>query len=253
MRSLLLLLAFTAACTDNTTDDTDMGTDVDTDTDTDSDTATTQVPATYTFTSRNGTDSSVSYSGQVFRHLLITDMKAELGDLTGRIDGGTYFPTAGDITTDLEFYLEFEGSVGGVVAHQFSSDPTPAQTLYNDVSSGKNLLGKIAGNDATGQTANWLTDLVGWEAGDVSTPTSLVRLWIDQIDDLAVDRVAGTIPTWPGTTTPIGSVYITAEGQDLRQLLQKFLTGAIAYSQGQTTTSTTILRARASCRTTPRW
>ncbi len=188
-------------------------------------------PDFYGFTSALTGEASVSYSGQVFRQLLIDDMKAYLADLTGRINEGSFFPGTGDIETDLGFYLDFDGSVSGSLSHGIQTDPSPMQSTYDDVSSGKNLAGKIAGNDATGQHKDWATEMVGWEADGVSTPESLVRHWIAMVDAQAADWTAGTIPMDP-EGNPVSAVFVTSEGQDLQQLLQKFLRISIAYSQG---------------------
>ena len=62
----------------------------------------------------------------------------------------------------------------------------------------------------------------------VTTPESLVRVWIDQLDDLAVARANGSPVKIGDATMP---VFVDAEGRDLQQLIQKFLFGAVAYSQ----------------------
>lgn len=186
-------------------------------------------PETYAFTGRAGT-ASVAYDGQVFRHLLIVDLKTHLGGMTSRIDSG-WFPVAGEVTEELDFYFSFDGDTSGAVPHLFATDPAAVQTTYAEVSSGKDLVGKIAGNDATGQHEDWSTAFVGWPVEGVTTPESLVRHWFARIDAAAVARSNGDIPLGPDGA-PVAAVYLTAEGQDLQQLLQKFLTGAVAFSQG---------------------
>jgi hypothetical protein len=212
-------LALVLACTDGTTTS-----------DTGADTADVRDEHTYAFTSALTGSDSVSYGGQIFRQLLIDDMKTYLGELTERIDDGSYFPAAGDVALDLGFYLDFDSSVGGQVPLGLTTDPATLQAVYDDVSSGKDLVQKLAGNDATGQHKTWATDFVGWN-DDVTTPESLVRLWVDQIDAQAVAWAAGEIPTDPNGD-PVTAVYLTPQGQDLRQLLQKFLRVGIAWSQG---------------------
>lgn len=175
--------------------------------------------------------SSVSYSGQTFRQVLIADMAGYIGSLTGAIDGGDLVPVDGDIVAGLDFYFGFVGDVGGVVEHGRGTTPAAAQTTYNDVASGKNLVGKLAGNDPVGQHADWNTAFVGWPADGVTTPESLVRQWFANIEALAVARAAGELPMAPDGT-PIAQVYVSATGLDYQQLVQKFLLGAIAFSQG---------------------
>ena len=174
---------------------------------------------------------NASYSGQVLRQLLIDDTKLYLDGLTERIDNGEIYPAQGDIEADLAFYFEFDSSTSGSLTHGRSTDPATLQTTYDDISGDKDLVGKLAGNDATGQHEDWSTAFVGWDADGVTTPESLVRLWFTEIDALAADRTAGAIPLDPDGE-PIASVFVSPEGRDYRQLLDKFLRGGIAYSQG---------------------
>jgi len=235
MSSLIPLLLL--ACSDKEADDTagpdDTATDSATDTDTDTapDTGTDTLPegAGYGFTGRDGT-TSVVYDGQVFRHLLIVDMKTHLGELTARVDGG-FFPVPGEVTDELDFYFSFDSDTSSTVEHLFVTDPAAVQTTYGEVSGGKDLVSKIAGNDPAGQHRDWSTEFVGWSEEGVTTPESLVRHWFDQIDAAAVARSNGDIPLGPDGA-PVASVYLTAQGQDLQQLLQKFLAGSVTFSQG---------------------
>jgi len=214
--AFVLTLAACAAPTDDV-DDVD---DVDTD----------ALPATYDFPSRFTDGSSVSYTGQAFRHLLIDDLKAHLGGMTARLDGG-WFPTSGEVTAELDFYLVFDSATAGTVPIGLSTTPAPLQATYDDVATGKKLLDKLAGNDPIGQHEDWATDLVGWTEPGVTTPESLVRRWFGQLDAAAVAWSNGVRAEDPDGA-PVTAVYLTADGIDLQQLLQKFLIGAIAFSQG---------------------
>jgi hypothetical protein len=220
---MLFALALLAAC-DNpdasdpvTPDDTDVADDTD-------------VPGavtTYDFDSRFGDGSSVAYDGQTFRLILIEDLKSHVGGLTSRLDSG-WFPAAGDVTAELEFYLAFDSETSGSVAHGRATTPAPLQTSYDELSSGKDLWGKLAGNDAVGQHEDWTTALLG--APGHSSPEGLVRAWVAELDAAAVAWSNGDYPRAPGGGA-VASVYVTADGRDLQQLLQKFLWGAIAWSQ----------------------
>ena len=217
---MTLLLAL--ACT-STTQDSGLVQDSGT-----TDTGTTPFdPDVYAFTSALTGEDSVSYGGQVFRQLLIDDMKIYIGGLTEQIDNGDIYPADGDVEAAVSFYLDFDSSVGGQVPHLTSTDPATTSSVYDDISSGKNLTGKIAGNDVDGQTNDWSQGLIG---SDAASPEAQVREWIAELDDLAAARVAGEIPTTP-SGEPIAVVYVTEDGRDLQQLLQKFLRGSIAYSQ----------------------
>jgi hypothetical protein len=104
-------------------------------------------------------------------------------------------------------------------------------TLKQISSSHKDLTGKIAGNDATGQHQDWSTALVGWnEAGSI-TPEGLAMSIMDQIADNAVTYISGAHRFTPAGE-PISQLFVTQNGVDLNQLLQKFLLGAVAFSQG---------------------
>lgn len=184
----------------------------------------------YVFSGRDGSADAVAYEGQIFRHLLIHDLAAHLSGVTGRIDGGWY-PEAGELTQELDFYFRFDSATSGTVEHLYDSDPAPLQATYDEVASGKDLVGKIAGNDAAGQHVDWSVAFAGWSDPAVTTPESLVRLWFAQLDTAAVDRSNGQIPLDP-TGTPVASVQLTADGRNLEELLQKFLLGAVAFSQG---------------------
>ncbi len=189
------------------------------------------LPDSYDFDSAFAEGSSVSYSGQVLRQLLIDDMKTHLGGVTDRINSGAFYPVAGEVEDELRFYFEFDSDTSGSIPHLTATELPALQLTYDDVSSGKNLVEKLAGNDETGQHKDWSVDFVGWDADEVSTPESLVRLWLSQIDAQSVAWVSGDIPLDPsGALVP--AVYVTPAGQDLRQLLEKFLRGAVAFSQG---------------------
>lgn len=174
--------------------------------------------------------SSVSYSGQIFRQLLIADMKTHLGGMTNRIDQGSWYPVAGEVEAELGFYYDFNSDAYGSLEHAYATSGVPLQLTYDDVSSGKDLVGKTAGNDETGQHEDWSTEFVGWEAEGVTTPESLVRHWFAIIDAQAVDWANGDVPLSP-SGNPVPAVYVDAQGRDYRQLTQKFLSGAVAFSQ----------------------
>jgi hypothetical protein len=200
-------------------------------TDTATDAADDAAPARYDFESRDGTGaSSVAYTGQAFRHLLLVEMRAHLERLTARLDAG-YVPEPGDVAAELDFYYHFDSDTAGAVPLTWASVPAARQATFEDVAHGKDLAGKIAGNDPARQHVDWSTAFVGWQADGVTTPESLVLRWFAQLDAAAVARAAGDVPRG-SDGAPLPAVYVTADGLDLRVLLQTFLTGAVAFSQG---------------------
>ncbi len=187
----------------------------------------------YAFLGRTG-DDSVSYGGQVFRQVLIDDMSRHLGRLTARLkgtDGAAFFPVAGEVSRELTFYLDFDSSTSGGVPHGRSADVAVLQVSYDDISAGKDLTAKIAGNDPVGQHQDWSTDLIGWDASGITTPESLVRAWFAEIDAASVAWNGGAGAALGPSGDRVPAVYITPEGRDLQQLVEKLLRGAVAYSQ----------------------
>ena len=184
---------------------------------------------TYEFESRfvDGA-SSVAYTGQALRQVLMNDLNAYIVALDALAP--EEFPA--DVQGDLLFYYAFNGSDGSAeVAPLLSTEPATLQENYGAIGNG-NLVDKIAGNDPTGQHKNWETPgtFVGWPATDAATPDELVRFYIAEIDRLADAYAAGNAPEDP-SGTQIQSASVDADGRHYRQLLSKFLLGAVAYSQ----------------------
>lgn len=184
----------------------------------------------YSVVSALSGEDSVSYSGQSFRHLLMSDLTLYTGGLTERLNAGDYYPAAGDVSKDLSFYLSFDSSTSGSIQPLLSTDPALLQESYDAVSSDKDILGKLAGNDPVGQHVDWNTQgIAGWPGSP--SPQALVEQWSTKLDAQAAAWVQGNYPLQPDGTA-ITQVYITESGQDLQQLMDKFLRGGVAYSQG---------------------
>lgn len=191
----------------------------------------TKAPSTYSFVHDETGQSSVSYDGQVMRHMLIADLTAHIGGLTARIDSEEFFPESGDLLEELNFYYEFDSSSSGDVAIALSTEPQLLQEVYNDVSTDKDLKGKIAGNDPEGQHKDFSAGFVGWQVEGVTSPDSLIQHWFNQLEEMAVDRAQGDIGQDP-QDEPLQAVFVNEQGVDLQQLIQKFLGVAVAFSQG---------------------
>lgn len=188
-------------------------------------------PSTYSFESQiTAGESAVNYNGQTARHILIEDLVAELTSLNEQPGGNV-----SSIEADLEFYVS--GDVDST-NYQYSLDgetliPGPS---YADISTGKNLSGKIAGGDGSGggETGKLIDDeFFGWsELSSPSIPIDLVELFIEKVAAEAVDGNDPSITTSGGVSANIGTVTVDALGRDYRQLIQKFLLGAVTFSQG---------------------
>lgn len=195
------------------------------------------MPEVYAYTNSVYTpdSDSVSYTGQTARHLLISGMVDYMSAMT---ESGK---TKAEYVTDLDFFMNGDGADGASTGFKLKngesdgSDVDSAAT-YGDVSSGKNLDEKIAGGDGAGdgETTKLIdNEFFGWSDGlpQGSLPIDLVDLWIDQLATQASDGTSVTISTVDGDVN-VSSVQYDAQGRNQRQLLQKFLLGAVTFSQG---------------------
>jgi hypothetical protein len=182
-----------------------------------------ELPSTYRFESRFGAADSVVYTGQVGRPVLILEMTADIGSW----DDTTFSAASeGQVVDRLSLWFDFK-NVGGAPGDEISlSYSLPLlQSTFGEVGSLVSLAEKMPEVDAafTGGVRG---------AGDGSlTPTQVVETLFDELEDLVLARRDGSIPLDPdGAAIP--EPFVNAEGVDYQQLLQKFLTGAVAYSQG---------------------
>ena len=189
---LLLTVAslFLAACGSDEADETD---------ELEEGAATIEVPQAYVFDSRfvEG-ESSVSYSGQVVRNLLLQDLKATT-DSVGK-DGAR--PIA--VSDMLKLYeyddalnLKTLTTTGGLAA---------SESHYSALSTGKNLVGKISDEPVIGYNR---------PADD------LVREWFKAVADNSQDADKLGTPR----------AYTTDDGVDMSQMINKVLIGAVPYYQ----------------------
>ncbi len=224
----------------------------------------------YNFTDQNG-ESTVSYTGQTARHILISDLVTSMKSLQ-RSDSRTaqevidqslnlYYRNREEATDtdnvldtqDILFALKNDGDlddddVADVQLILNASDADPEDTQLGTLSTGKNLVDKIAGNDkcfhilidgddsaacADGERGEFF----GWEFGLdadplVRTPDDLVQFLFGQIAAEATADTQTTIATVDNAATVVPAPTLNAFGHDLYQLVQKFLLGAVTFSQG---------------------
>ena len=157
------------------------------------------VPQAYVFDSRfvEG-ESSVSYSGQVVRNLLLQDLKS-LTDSVGK-DGGRPI-TVQDM---LQLY-EYDDALN--LKTGTSTGAAPAlESQYSSLSTGKNLVGKISDEPVIGYNR---------------TADDLVREWFEAIAENSQDSSK--------LGTPMA--YTTDDGVDMSQMINKVLIGAVPYYQ----------------------
>ena len=175
------------------------GTDEDDDTNVQTGEGKIQVPQAYVFDSRfQEGESSVSYSGQVVRNLLLQDLKA-VTDSVGK-DGAK----AASVEDMLQLY-EYDDALNLKTITTTGSVPA-LESQYSSLSTGKNLVGKIS--DAP---------VIGYNR----SADDLVREWFKGISNNSQDSdKLGT-----------AMAYTTEDGVDMSQMINKVLIGAVPYYQ----------------------
>ncbi|MFW5926116.1 MAG: DUF4856 domain-containing protein, partial [Myxococcota bacterium] len=196
-----------------------------------------EVPATYAFESQlEPGESSVSYPGQVMRQVLIADLADRINDMDSDIPA-SFTPTMdGDVVTELDAFFRFNSGTSGNQTPRLTTDPEALQETYDDISTDKDLVGKLAGNDS-GDTdhKDWSNEFGGWSdesiadhGGSIGSPEGLVVAFFETFEELAIAQVGGPRLDDEGDPIP---VYVADDGRDLKQLIQKFLLGAVTFSQ----------------------
>lgn len=216
--------------------------------------------ATYSFMDASDSD-TVSYTGQSARHVLISDLMGSVSSLTrGDVRSvedivdqelNLYYRNR-DESTDTDNVLD-----GQAINYSLKNDDTGilitnttnvSDLTLGSISTGKNLSGKIAGADkcyhilADGDNSAECADGVrgeffGWDQGLnvdtlVRSPDDLVQYLFSQVAVEASSDLLPTVSTLESDTTAITDATVNVYGQDLSQLIQKFLLGAITFSQG---------------------
>ncbi|WP_127717220.1 DUF4856 domain-containing protein [Halobacteriovorax sp. HLS] len=224
-------------------------------------------PATYNYTSKFSRSSSVSYTGQAFRQVLINDIKSYMTSLKR---GGH---DSVDTLTALNSYFAYNENTDAYIDEIINGDSIfkvkakglDGQALYiyegdfySDIQSpGKNLSSKIAGNDNPLRRK----ELKGWSSFKVGNidlrkvnadnkgdsfaePEDLVQAFFQTISNNAENGQAFSVKNGDLEIQRVSGAYITEDGLDLAQLVQKTFHGAVSYSQAAgdylaTTTSVT--------------
>jgi hypothetical protein len=180
-------------------------------------------------------ESAVSYSGQVARQLLINDLfkliGAELSDAT-TFDTNSTFINREAVINALNSYFDVADYDVASQRTLLTTTTPSGQTMLSEISSSsKDLVGKIAGNDATGQHKDWNSEFAGWGAKGSTTPEGLVRTFFGMLADNAQTQLDGTVRQDP-FGNDITNISLTSDGRDLKQLIQKFLSMSVSFSQG---------------------
>ncbi|MEM7437319.1 MAG: DUF4856 domain-containing protein [Myxococcota bacterium] len=200
------------------------------------------VPETYTF-ERDGV-STVAYTGQSTRQVLVSDMIEVMKTISDDVLGGqnlSNYDTAQKVYDRIAplYDLGGEADTARPIPSLLPDGEATLQAIYADLNTA-NLFGKTAGNDAITDHKVW-TDpgvFVGWDAanlatnangdlGTVGSPEELIRAYLWTFAVQASDGANGTPPIDAAT-----ALYLTPDGLDLTQLLQKFVLGSVNFSQG---------------------
>lgn len=180
--------------------------------------------------------SSVSYSGQTARHALSAEIKHYMGLMTVE-----YIETNGIMAADVRAKLnalwsDYAAVVDSPISHLGDDLSGYKQNTFFDISeSDKKLSGKIAGNDPSKMYKVWDDgqSFKGWSdfGTQAATPEGLVLhyfdLFVTQIEKVNAGEALVDV-----NGVAISKAYITAEGLDLVQLVQKHTLGALMFSQG---------------------
>ena len=206
----------------------------------DPDASTAGPPTSYEFASQFSSGSSVNYSGQVFRQTLIAGLKAEMGSWTALLDGANPpVRTQAEWIEELDFFFHFDPNTSLDQPVDLGLELPTLQQTWSEISDGADLVSKLAGNDDVTDHRDWDGDgepvgatgsFVGWTTGAADSPEELIDLWFATAAQLAVQRAGG--PALDPFGNQIEEAFITSSGLDLQQLVQKFLIGALTFSQG---------------------
>lgn len=182
----------------------------------------------YTFENHMTGEASVNYSGQAARHALLEQLKLtilSLNELTQMID----LSDEGDVTSLLSIYFNCQDDLCAGEQLRLEHLGMTKQESFGDISTGKNLVGKLAGNDPVGQTRDWMDGVAGWSDNSLS-PEMLVLSWFKNVEDQTRSLISEAPQNNP-VGQPILSPHISSQGVDYATLSYTFLLGAIAFSQ----------------------
>ena len=189
------------------------------------------MPTLYEFENADGV-STVSYTGQTARQVLLGDLVTKLNTLKRSADN-----VAKTVASDLQFYIcldpvirdenytpTFKLSDDGLMIAN-STMAGSALIVPAEISSGKKICNKIAGEDKADHILGGV-----FFGGTKPTPLEQINEWVDLVAAESADTT-DTIRVVGGTAN-IGTATVSQDGRNYRQLLQKFILGALTFSQG---------------------
>lgn len=199
-----------------------------------------------------GYEDTVAYNGQVSRHHLIRELNAWIGGLSDVIDADSAgnFDEASELVETFQFYYMIDGSSAAAEEFLTTTDPELLQQTWGDMTSVGTLEEKMAGNDDSTDHRDWDSDgtpagapmgFDGWGDAsalgdaDISTPQALLFAMFEALAANGEARASIDGQPRPDEALLPASeslpVYVTAEGLDLQQLIQKYLLMGVAFQQ----------------------
>ncbi|MDB2386446.1 DUF4856 domain-containing protein [Shewanella sp.] len=174
--------------------------------------------------------SSVSYTGQTARHILIAELNDYIKNgLEDDIDSGKLTDKASVLAALNSLYIPDEKTQYDDIAISFIDNAKHG--LVSDITGYKNLKDKVAGNDAKGQSKDWNNgEFAGYANKGVLSPSLLIDTLFDNLATNAAEKINGVVRK-DVFGEDITKVYIDKHGVDLAQFIQKFLLMSITYSQ----------------------
>ncbi|PAY00933.1 DUF4856 domain-containing protein [Pseudoalteromonas sp. HM-SA03] len=189
----------------------------------------------YAFNNAQG-ESSVSYSGQIARHAAMVHVKSLMGKLKGELQ-----KTPEDTIAEIKKFLMPTDAVvldeKLAFAEQAGAKQTTLGAISNTLKKVMGEGGKIAGRDTSHMHKAWEEEgaMVGWTdfGTQAKTPEGLVLHYLDLLEGQLkqIESGAKIKAEHNGTSVPLNNLYVTPEGLDLVQLVQKHLNGAVSLSQ----------------------
>ncbi len=166
--------------------------------------------------------SSVAYTGQAARHLMIRELAARIERSTDDVLAGK---TSAELSERLWFWWDFKPDHGGTPEEPWSVEPMDLPLLQQTVGE----VGVASLRDKTrDQDNDDESPVIGWKSDDLSASA------------VAQDMMADLVTTWTARQTagPEASMrtrraapYVSEAGIDYRALLEQYLLGAVVFSQ----------------------
>lgn len=197
-------------------------------------------PEIYSFSSRfKAGESSVNHVGQTTRQVLIIDLVSVIEEISEQTLGGTIDPTTVDEEGEVTAILNgiFRGGstdLGARALPALSADEALplCQKTYEDLGDA-NLVAKLAGEDDVTDHKDWDGDdegSAGAAFAGVPTEGQSPLGFVDSLFSMFEEAVRACVLDIDACPTD-RPLYVTADGWDLAEMTEKFLLGAINYSQ----------------------